>query len=80
MPLVRRPLATTVRVTAGWVRERVDAWAVASQHRSRRNAMTATTRLAQHRVDAQEVADYLVERVPVSTGARDEAVRDAAQG
>jgi len=40
----------------------VDRWAVASQQRSRRNAMVATTRLTQLRSERREVEEYLATR------------------
>lgn len=59
-PRSPRPLATVVQRTADWAtawpRHRAEAWAVASQQRSRRNAMLAATRLAQRRVEIEEAA------------------------
>lgn len=59
----------------------LDAWAVSSQQRSRRNAMIATTRLANRRAEQIEVEEYLaalanrtmvttvpVERTPAAHG------------
>lgn len=70
MPLVRRPLAAAMHLTAGlaasWTMHRAEAWAVASQRRSRENAMIAATRLAQRRVTAAEVASYVDRRAPGS--------------
>jgi len=55
----------------------VHRWAVASQQRSRRNAMVAATVLTQRRAESREVEDYLAARavrrpatdVPVVTAA-----------
>ncbi len=38
---------------------RLDGWAVASQQQARRNAMIASTRLAQRRAERNEVEEFL---------------------
>ena len=37
----------------------IDTWSVASQQRARRNAMIASTTLAQRRAETNEVEDFL---------------------
>ena len=37
----------------------IDTWSVASQQRARRNAMIASTALAQRRAETNEVEEYL---------------------
>ena len=37
----------------------IDTWSVASQQRARRNAMVASTALAQRRAEMNEVEDFL---------------------
>ena len=37
----------------------IDTWSVASQQRARRNAMIASTALAQRRAEMNEVEDFL---------------------
>ena len=37
----------------------IDTWSVASQQRARRNAMIASTALAQRRAETNEVEDFL---------------------
>lgn len=59
MPLARSPLLTVVRLPGRWMHHRAGAWARASQQGSRRNAMIAATRLAQRRVEADEISLYL---------------------
>jgi hypothetical protein len=39
----------------------IDTWSVASQQRARRNAMIASTALAQRRAEMNEVEDFLAE-------------------
>ena len=55
----------------------LEAWAVASQQRARRNAMIATTALAHRRAELLEVEEYLAglhARTLVATGAVEPAV------
>jgi hypothetical protein len=40
----------------------IGTWAVASQHRARRNAMIAATELAQRRAEIDEVEEFLASR------------------
>ena len=47
------------RITLHWI----DGWSVASQQQARRNAMIASTALAQRRAEAAEVEEYLADRV-----------------
>lgn len=75
MPLIHPPLLAA-RLSLAWARRGAAAWAVASQQRSRRNAMVAATRMAQHRVDAQEAEDYVAghpSAAPAGAPARDAA-------
>ncbi len=39
----------------------IDTWSVASQQRARRNAMIASTALAQRRAEMNEVEDFLAD-------------------
>jgi hypothetical protein len=55
----------------------VHQWAVASQQRSRRNAMVAATALTQRRAESREVEDYLAARA-VRRAATDAPVVAAA--
>lgn len=50
----------------------ISTWAVSSQQQARRNAMIASTRLAQRRAERIEVEDYLAHRT-----AQHEARHDA---
>ena len=45
-------------------RKALDDWAVNSQLKARRNAMLASTRLAQHRAERLEVDAFLASRQP----------------
>lgn len=54
MHLVARPVARMAGVVGA-----VRRWPVASQQRSRRNAMIASTALAQRRAERDEVAEFL---------------------
>lgn len=40
----------------------VTSWSVQSQQRARRNAMIASTMLAQRRIEREDVADFLARR------------------
>jgi hypothetical protein len=58
----------------------VDRWAVNAQLHARRNAMVASTRLAQRRAERVEVEEYLSSRLPASTTARPAAPHRLANG
>jgi hypothetical protein len=59
-----------------WVGRRVDQWSAGAQQRSRRNAMIASTRLAQQRAERLEVQDFL-EELHHRNATRTEVVRVA---
>lgn len=59
-------------------RNRLQSWAVSSQQQARRNAMIASTRLAQRRAERLEVEHYLELVAQRRDAAADTSVEPAA--
>ncbi|GAB2881350.1 hypothetical protein [Nocardioides pacificus] len=59
MTHLRRSLTAIPRWTTSLASARAAAWSVQSQQGSRRNAMIASTALAQRRAELNEVEEYL---------------------
>ena len=70
MALLHELLTTTRRV--------IDGWATAAQQQACRNAMVASTALAQARAQRANVEEFLAARIP-SPRKADPSVDDAAQ-
>ena len=58
----------------------IDRWSVAAQLHARRNAMVASTGLAQRRAERQEVEQFLTDRVRPSTERDPGSVHRVAHG
>jgi hypothetical protein len=58
----------------------IDTWSVASQQRARRNAMIASTALAQRRAETDAVEDFLADLQTAAPAGGHAARRVAAHG
>jgi len=58
----------------------IDTWSVASQQRARRNAMIASTALAQRRAETDAVEDFLADLQAAALAGAHAARRVAAHG
>ena len=58
----------------------IDTWSVASQQRARRNAMVASTALAQRRAETDAVEDFLADLQTAALARGHAAPRVAARG